>query len=67
MRELEGLAQERIFQHLQRGNNLGIKSKLTNPITQQPFEVLIATIKGDGVAERVRIEVPMEWDADLGD
>jgi len=35
------------------------------PISQQPFEVLIPTMEGDAIAERVSIQVPMEWDAEL--
>jgi DNA-binding transcriptional regulator YiaG len=38
-----------------------------NPVSQQPFEVLIPTMEGDAIAERVQIQVPMEWDADLGE
>lgn len=33
----------------------------------RPFEVLIPTTDGGGIAERITIDVPMEWDEALGE
>lgn len=36
-------------------------------IRLRPFEVTIPTPDGLAVAERIPIEVPMEWDEDIGE
>ncbi|ACB73820.1 helix-turn-helix domain-containing protein [Opitutus terrae] len=35
-------------------------------LKHRPFEVTIPTADGSGVAERIPIDVPMEWDEDIG-
>jgi len=34
-------------------------------LTHRPFEVLIPNAEGDGIAERITIEIPVVWDEDL--
>ena len=36
-----------------------------NRIEIRPFEILVPNLEGDAVAERITVEVPMEWDAEL--
>lgn len=38
---------------------------MKNQISERIFEVLIPNLNGDGIAERISIKVPMEWDGEI--
>lgn len=43
------------------------ENKSKRRIEDRPFEVVIPTADGQSVARRIPIQIPMEWDPDLGE